>query len=305
VLVRSLCSNLPQALVDLERRYIGVESEDDLAKVRGGGLFKFASYITKGFVVRPGVDLFRMAKYMATRFMIDFPGLVMSRHGTPAQLQAINDYLAAHYTPMQLAPRYGFLQQVHLTLQMVRNNVHGVESLLENIVFVQGYTAQYMGMVTQHHQHHGGWQQSGQHQPQHQHYQHQPHSRPSMSTKPSTKPSPPQEPKLQQPPDQASGSPAGGDTDVVAYAVAPLILGEVETDSETETDSGCNDSSEESGLESSGGMRGSPKLEWTPRKMRRSSRTSIGPEPVSPKPAEAQLPRTGRGQKAKKRLSAK
>lgn len=143
VRVRCGSSNFDQATRDLQHMFIGVDDEADLASVRGGGLFKYASYVSKGFVVRPGVDLHRMARYMVTRFMMDFPASELSRYGTPAQLQAINDYLSTHYAPAQLALRYRFLQQVHLVLRLVESRVQDIEPFLETVIFVQGYMAHY------------------------------------------------------------------------------------------------------------------------------------------------------------------
>ena len=51
-----------RALKDLEKRHIGVDSEDEMAMVRGGGLLKYASYLTKGFRLRPGINKSRLVR---------------------------------------------------------------------------------------------------------------------------------------------------------------------------------------------------------------------------------------------------
>lgn len=135
------CAQVVRALSDLEHRHIGVDSEDEMATVRGGGLLKYASYLTKGFRLRPGTNKARLVRYMVTRFLMDFDALGISKRGEPLQLQAVNDYLAAHFRPDELPKRLRFLAQVERTLVEALNSVQQVRPLLDTVRYVHQYHA--------------------------------------------------------------------------------------------------------------------------------------------------------------------
>ena len=78
---------------------------------------------------------------MVTRFVMDFDALGVGKHGEPLQLQAINDYLAAHFRPDELSKRLRFLVQVERTLVEALNAVQQVLPLLNTVGFVRQYHA--------------------------------------------------------------------------------------------------------------------------------------------------------------------
>lgn len=126
------------AITHLKKKHIAVQNAEELAKVRGGGLLKFAFLLSRGWNISPDIDRSRLMKYMCTRFMMDYPYFQVSRFGTPANTQRIIDFVDTHLPPpVTLRVKNKFLRFLEKTV--TEANVPDCIVLLQAIA-----NAQYM-----------------------------------------------------------------------------------------------------------------------------------------------------------------
>jgi len=185
----SSAESMAKALEALEKMWIAVRVESDLALIRGGGLLKYIRFISRGWRVAPELQQTKMIRYMVTRFMIDFNPLVMSRYGMSMPQQALCDFIQAH-VPMH---DHALRALVFANLAQVIHG-SGVPQSAELLA--------YMGLMVQappqhrqypHHQH----RRSTHHQHQHQQYQQQ-HQRQQHQQHRQQQPQQPQQQQQQQ-----------------------------------------------------------------------------------------------------------
>ena len=69
-----------------------------LWQVRGGGLLKYARFLSRGWTVAPSNNKSLMQRYMATRFMCDHPLCTVTRYGTFAPTQQVFEFVAERFT---------------------------------------------------------------------------------------------------------------------------------------------------------------------------------------------------------------
>ena len=135
----SAFGDTPEALAHLQARLIAVREEEDLARVHGGGLLKYAHLLLNGFTCHASLDRTKLERYMCTRFMIDFPTGEMNRYGLPVQWQRIADYLYTHGFATA-ALQISFLDQLQAVLE--RADVNGVKPLISTVCFLRSSCTQ-------------------------------------------------------------------------------------------------------------------------------------------------------------------
>ena len=115
------------ALQHLADKQIAVASESDLCQVRGGGMLKYARFLSRGWTVAATNEKGLLQRYMVTRFMCDFPLYMMTRYGTFAPAQHMLEFVEERYSPpdgVPLAMFFSRLEQI-----VVESNVPGCEDL--------------------------------------------------------------------------------------------------------------------------------------------------------------------------------
>ncbi len=110
VVLQSSFGNIGLALSHLDNNIISVHDPADMAKVHGGGLLKYCSLISRGFVCDPTLDVDRLELYMCNRFFVDFSVFEVTVTGVPAPMQRIQDFIATHLLTQPDEKKIAFLR---------------------------------------------------------------------------------------------------------------------------------------------------------------------------------------------------
>lgn len=113
-IVHSYYGDAEQVKQHIISKTVSLRQVSDLAVVHGGGLFKYASLVSKGWTVAPELNKALLEKYACNRFSVDFPDFGDFRGSeliSTLQAQRLNTYLHTHYrSPAQSQSALVFLQ---------------------------------------------------------------------------------------------------------------------------------------------------------------------------------------------------
>eukprot|EP00040_Diaphanoeca_grandis_P025265 m.139749 g.139749 ORF g.139749 m.139749 type:complete len:643 (+) comp30076_c0_seq1:606-2534(+) len=141
-LVKADCHypDFDKALLHLKHKRICVVDEDELAQVRGGGLLKYITYTQRGFRDDESIAPTRLAKYMVTRFLMDFPPFETNQMGGYVQLQILADYVYSHICGPDIesarAKRHDFLKSLKHLVRSISAFVNYSTHLIDRIEII-------------------------------------------------------------------------------------------------------------------------------------------------------------------------
>ena len=124
------------ALQHLANKHIAVKNEADLCQVRGGGLLKYARFLSRGWTVAPSISKDLLQRYMVTRFMCDYPLYTVTRYGTFAPAQQVFEFVEERYTPGDGIALAGFFSRLEMIV--AQSNVPGYVDLRRATQYVAG-----------------------------------------------------------------------------------------------------------------------------------------------------------------------
>jgi len=130
IVARSSAMSVSVAVEHLNRKHIVVKTESDMALVRGGGLLKYARFLSRGWITALETDRQKLQRYMVNRFLVDFPiEAVVPPLGLSAPMQAVMAWLETHLRSTADVQR----QAVVLALReiIVESNIAAAARLLE------------------------------------------------------------------------------------------------------------------------------------------------------------------------------
>ncbi|CAF1146921.1 unnamed protein product [Rotaria sordida] len=84
--------DLHQALDHLNKKLIATYAPETM---RGGGLLKYCDLLAQNYKVHDATDMFRMQRYMCSRFFIDYKTI-------PEQMHVITQYVVTHFLPLSM-----------------------------------------------------------------------------------------------------------------------------------------------------------------------------------------------------------
>ncbi|CAF4547549.1 unnamed protein product [Rotaria sp. Silwood1] len=101
--------DLYQALDHLNKKLIATYTPETM---RGGGLLKYCDLLAQNYKVHDVTDMFRMQRYMCSRFFIDYKTI-------PEQMHVITQYITTHFLPLSIT---NIDQTTNFILQHQDNN---------------------------------------------------------------------------------------------------------------------------------------------------------------------------------------